>query len=172
MPIRLLAAIFIVTLLSFKAVGQDPIDFSFDCVDADPGEEVCIPIAVTNFEDIISLFISFSYDPSVLRFDRIDNDILPLGGSSNPGPGEVVYLWTDPSPMFDGVTIPDGGVVFELCFEVIGIPGSSSLIDLTSNFNQEVRASGKVSVVHVMTTFLLWRIIKQRIARCGETGLH
>ncbi|RLD20909.1 MAG: hypothetical protein DRI69_05300 [Bacteroidetes bacterium] len=121
------------------ALADSTVTISFVCQDAEPGETICVEVLVSNFIDIQSVLLSFNFDPSVMRFVSIQNEALTSGISSYPGPAEVRYIWVDPLAM--SVDLVDGTTLFELCFEIVGIPGQSSSIDLSANSLQEITNS-------------------------------
>ena len=111
---------------------------TFDCIDGAPGDTICIPVTVTNFDSIQSIWLGFEFDATVLRFIDTLNPALP-GNIFSPGPTLITYLWTDPYALT--VDLVDGETLLELCFEIIGIPGDVSSVGLAPSFNQEI---GKV----------------------------
>src|SRR5690606_7751018 len=46
----------------------------------------------------------------------------------------LTVSWLDAT--FGGVTIPDGSVIFEICFNVIGPPGSDTPVEFTGNLTE------------------------------------
>lgn len=94
-----------------------------ECPNANPGDEVCIPIRVDGFDDIFGGQFSMNWDPTVLQFSMADNfnpdvDGLVADNVNLISAGTALFQWTD--PFFDGVTLPDGSIFFEMCFEVVG----------------------------------------------------
>jgi gliding motility-associated-like protein len=144
MPINRLITFFVFALCCLQTLSakneftppDSSITINFLCQDAEPGETICIGVEVENFVDVQVLFLSFNFDPTVLRFIGVQNEVLSMGLASNPGPAEARYIWIEPSLL--SVDLPDGTVLLELCFEIVGIPGSTGEIDLTENFPQEI----------------------------------
>ncbi|MEO0339226.1 MAG: cohesin domain-containing protein, partial [Bacteroidota bacterium] len=97
------------------------------------GEEVCIPITVTNFEDLIGVGFKMTYDPSVLAYDRVRGFALPnlnRGSFDEPGDGatplgEIEINWLDFT--LNGINVDDGTVIFEVCFRALAETGSTAL---------------------------------------------
>ena len=131
-----------------QPLADSTVTLTFNCQDAEPGDVVCVSVEVDNFEDIVSVFLSVNFDPNILSFNSIQNEALALGTASNPGPAEVRYIWVDINVI--GVDLPDGTTLFELCFDVIGLPGESTEINLTSNFNQEI-SNADLEVLPILT---------------------
>lgn len=123
-----------------SCAGVDPVIFTFNCIDGEPGDTICIPVTVENFNDILIFQYEIIWNSDVLDFIEIQNPGLPtinLSGDFNlsgPNTLKVIPLFLDP----DGENLPDGAVLFEVCFRIIGIPGSTSPIDISPYFTFEV----------------------------------
>ncbi len=95
-----------------------------------PGASFCLPVSVTNFDDLESIQSSINWDASVLQYDSITGFGLPDSlsdldissfGISNAGSGLIGFSWNDnDNDAFNGVTVVDGTIIFEMCFTVIG----------------------------------------------------
>lgn len=108
--------------------GSNTTDFTLTIEDlsASQGDQICLDVTVTNFTDILGLQYSISYDPAILQFSSISNtNLVGLSPNSfgNPTPGSLTMSWSDPNAT--GVTVADGTVIFEACFDVIGTGTSS-----------------------------------------------
>lgn len=121
-----------------------------------PGEEVCMEVAVNDFIDILSMQFSINWDPDVLRYvgaqnfglqDFTDANIAGPEAPSND-PGEAAVLWFDPN--VTGVSVPNGTVIFEICFEVVGECDETSSIDFTDT-PREIEVSNNTEVIDVST---------------------
>ncbi|MFK8006032.1 MAG: gliding motility-associated C-terminal domain-containing protein [Saprospiraceae bacterium] len=91
-----------------------------------PGASFCLPVSVTNFDDLESIQSAINWDASVLQYDSVtafnlsDLDISSFG-VSNAGSGLIGFSWNDDdNDPFNGVTVADGTAIFEMCFTVIG----------------------------------------------------
>ena len=91
-----------------------------------PGESFCLPISVTTFDDLESIQSSINWDPSVLQYDSVtafnlsDLDVNSFG-ITNASSGQIGFSWNDnDSDPFNGVTLANGTIIFEMCFTVIG----------------------------------------------------
>lgn len=86
------------------------------------GTQVCIPFTVQNFTGVGSMEFSMSYNPAILQFSEIKNfGPLPAfneGTTNLVSPGLFRVLWLNPN--IENISLPDGTVLFELCFDVIG----------------------------------------------------
>ncbi|HMQ89365.1 MAG TPA: cohesin domain-containing protein [Flavilitoribacter sp.] len=94
-----------------------------------PGETVCVQVAAENFENMLAIQYSIEYDANSLALQSISGYNLAGLSNSNFGynslpfiwPGSIAHSWTDPD--LAGVTIPDGTVMYQLCFNVL--PGAA-----------------------------------------------
>ena len=85
------------------------------------GQQVCLEVRTHSFNDILGMQFSINYNASVLTFVNIA--ALNLNGLSaasfgTPSPGIITMTWDDPN--VQGITLPNGTVIFELCFNVTG----------------------------------------------------
>ena len=92
-----------------------------------PGEEFCMEVTTSNFEDIQGMSYAMTYDPTVLQFEAVVNlnPNLPSFTASNfstGNPGVISVLWVEPTLM-NSVTLPDDAVLYEVCFTAIGADG-------------------------------------------------
>lgn len=108
--------------------GDNPVTFNIQCVDGEHGEQVCIQFFVDGFEDIAGLQFAIRFDPTVLEYVNVQNEALSGTTAFLQGPNELRYLWTE--AMANGITLPDGTLFMELCFDIIGPPGSVSPIEI------------------------------------------
>lgn len=104
-------------------------------VSVQQGQQVCIPVTVTNFTDILGMQFNVDFDQSQLRFDNevLSNPVALPGLASNAfGPvnnGSFTFLWVEPT-VTNGATVPDGTVIFELCFTAL-VDNVTSTISLS-----------------------------------------
>ncbi len=94
-------------------------------------EEVCIPISVSNFVDIIGFQFSIHYDDSLLEFVDVNGFNVPNFDIGNFGllyasDGRITVSWFDPD--VSGVTLIDGTGMFQICFNVTGNNGDTANI--------------------------------------------
>ncbi|NBC07042.1 MAG: hypothetical protein GVY26_07600 [Bacteroidetes bacterium] len=96
------------------------------------GESLCLPITVQNFTDISSMQFSLDWDPTLLSFEEIELGDLP-GVSASLGvnyniitEGKMSFLWFDPQS--NVVSLPDGAVLFYLCFNAQDDLGTASVV--------------------------------------------
>lgn len=94
-------------------------------VEGAPGEEVCVPITVNDFDDIIALQTSINWDSTILEYLRFEAFGLPGLSESVAGPegpannaSQAVIAWIDNN--ISGVSLPDGALLLRICFRIIG----------------------------------------------------
>ena len=117
-------------------IPADPLDLSAGSAVGEPGGQVCIPVtAESGMANITGMEFSFNFDPSVVTFAGIDNENLAglsIGNFSNPSAGNVTLDWSAPN-QGTGVTLADGTLLFELCFNVVGQDGDQSSVDFSGS---------------------------------------
>ncbi|MCO6475957.1 MAG: gliding motility-associated C-terminal domain-containing protein [Phaeodactylibacter sp.] len=121
-------------------------DFRLTIADAniDPGEQFCVEVTVDNFTDVVGMAFTINYDPGNLQFQNVGNLNPNIPGFAvaanfgtptsglNPGSITVNYFNND----LTGIDLPNGAVLFELCFTEIGGSGAESDIFFTSDIAQ------------------------------------
>ena len=123
-------------------------------IEAQQGEEVCLPITVNDFIDIIVVQTSINWDSTVLEFVRFEGFNLPELAESVAGPegaannaSEAVIAWNDPM-LTTGITLQDGAEILRICFNVIGVCDESSVVSFShtpsiiefADINEEITA--------------------------------
>ncbi len=96
---------------------------------AQPGEQVCVDICAANFDDIVAMSFTLTYDDRSLAFDTVANVVFPnvttftydqvftTPLSPNPTePGSLTFVWS--SPELQPYDLEYGTVLFRLCFTV------------------------------------------------------
>lgn len=123
--------------------GGGALGLTLGTVMGSAGSTVCIPVTATNFNDILSLSTGVLWDPNVLTYTELREGGLPsiTANATKADEGELRVLWFFDQ---DAVTIPDGGTVFEICFEVTGNTGQSTQVSLgdIDDFVVEVSDAG------------------------------
>ncbi len=117
-----------------------PVLFDVGDVNGAPGDTVCLPVTVENFVNITNAQFSMSWDPALLDFLGVDNLTTDLPsfdqGIFNISPaitdtGRLTMGWADflATPR----TLPDGHLLFEVCFEVLGEIGDEAGVSIISD---------------------------------------
>lgn len=114
---------------------------------ASAGGTFCVPVAVNGFEDITYFSYEILFDETKLRFESIGNFNLTNLGQGNfntntADEGRIALAWDDPT--LQGVTLPDGTVIFEYCFSVIGDCSPSEIEVNPSFLNEAIDVDGEI----------------------------
>ena len=120
----------------------DPVTLTSD------DKSFCQNVRVADFEDIVNMQFSMSWDVNVLQLDSVININLPFPANfftnlSLAPTGAVPIIWFD--PWGGGATVPDGTVIFQMCFTIVGDIGDCSavsFVDLPLNMEVSDVASG------------------------------
>ena len=118
--------IFSQDLVSIKAVpavrGVDPVIFTFNCINGQPGDTICLPVTVENFDDIVGGQFEITWNSDVLDYIKVQNPGTPSVNVNSDfnlsGPNALKFI-----PLgfpIAGESLPDGTVLFEICFRIIG----------------------------------------------------
>lgn len=112
-------------------------------IDASTGS-IVVPITVTEFDNISSIFLTLDYDPAVMTYESSINDPAFSGMVINGTvEGNVVIGWYASS---GSVTIPDGSLIVQIEFSYID--GSTILsFDNTSNYGAKCEYTNGSDVV-------------------------
>jgi gliding motility-associated-like protein len=133
--------------------GGDLIGFVGSMETAAPGSNVCVEVSVMNFADIQSLQSGMTWNPAILSYTGVQN-FSGLDGfaesafnANNAASGEIRFLWTDPTAE-NPVTLNDGAVIFEICFDVVGSNTQMSDVSFSAigNFGIEFSDSNGASL--------------------------
>lgn len=107
------------------------------CTEDDPS--FCMDVTVKDFTDILSMEFSIAWDPTVIRFDQIENFSLPGLTQDNfdvtdVANGIITLKWRfdDCGPGATGVTLDDGRRIFSLCFTALGNYGATTPVEITN----------------------------------------
>ncbi len=97
----------------------------------DINDEVCVRVTTANFNDIEELDYLMQWNPNILEFKEVKN---PNGGvvgfgtndflEDNVQNGVLGVQWETVSPGL-GQSLPDGALLYEVCFTVKGLGGDS-----------------------------------------------
>ncbi len=108
------------------------LNVEWDCCEkANPGENICVDVRIVEgFDDILSAQYGMLWDNNVLNYESISfANGNPLGLSSgnnlvyDPNAQAVKLLWFDNSGQ--GVSLPPGTSLYQVCFDVVGAVGSN-----------------------------------------------
>lgn len=106
--------------------SEEGIGLIFPDVYTEGQPSICVPVTSKDFVELAAVQAGVSYDPAVLRYTEVRAGALrPLIGDGAASTGELRLLWSVDTGG-DPVTVADGDVLFELCFEVLGSDGDVS----------------------------------------------
>ena len=107
------------------ALAQPTVSFPTD--DIDDGETKCFDVTVEDFTDIITMSFSVHWDPSVIDFVNVGAFNGTMGVNAGnfditmADNGTLTFDWANNGEpctnMAPGVTLPDGDVMFQICFD-------------------------------------------------------
>lgn len=111
-------------LVGFKVIAND--------LEIKQGATACMPVTVNDFDGIVALSYSMSFNPALLDYETTQAHNLPTLSATSflesvIAPGNIVMTWDDPTAA--GVTRADGAKIYEVCFKAIGAVGSCAEID-------------------------------------------
>ncbi len=123
MRISLLKTVFrtlVFFLFALPLFGQTEVGFTIQPVQN--GNDVTADFTVYNFNDILSMQFSLSWDPAEMEFVSAEGMALPglTGsnfGSTLAGEGTITFSWLDPN--VSGVSVPDCAPIFTLNFQTV-----------------------------------------------------
>jgi len=129
-PLKYVLLFFLaVTLIIIPVVGAEGVEVSIQDLSVATGSSMILPVSLQNAEELSEANLEISYDPSVLKFTRIE-----LGGISQNGiieatettPGTIIINVADTSG------ISQDGELMKLLFSVTGAEETTSPISITS----------------------------------------
>jgi gliding motility-associated-like protein len=118
----------------FIAVENLPVTINVPNISANQGETICVDFTIENFTEIVSMQFTVNWVPQVLEFVSATGVNLPSFGGSNinllPSGSQMTLSW---APPLNPVTLPDGTVFLQMCFNVVGTCGQMSTLEISSN---------------------------------------
>lgn len=128
---------------SYAGVMTAQIQFDIDDTTGDPGGTVDVNFKVRDFNRIVGMQFSISWDPNILQFSNLSNVTNALrdfdAGAFNTDAkwtdqGNIIVQWFDSRA--DHTTLADGTTLFTVTFNVVGGSGSSTTITITDTPRQ------------------------------------
>ena len=130
--------ILLVSQLTLIAQPLPPVEFNVTSGMGVQGSTVCLTVTANNFTNVESIQLNLSYNAALVIPDcptsftnsalspNIDNTNFNCNNASN---GYINFVW-----IAAPTTIPDGSILFEICFTLIGDPGNISPVYLTDSY--------------------------------------
>ncbi|HFA51849.1 MAG TPA: T9SS type B sorting domain-containing protein [Bacteroidetes bacterium] len=127
------------TFDGFLSIGTNPLGVNISSADGLPDDIVCIDFKVEDFDHLISNQYFIFWNPNVLEYDsHIASGIPGFGpaniGTSLVGDGTLLISWNTTND--DGISVPDGTQILQLCFKIVGSCGQTSAIWIDDNGDQ------------------------------------
>ena len=96
-------------------------------------QNICVPVTTRNFTDIASIQTGITWNSNVLSFTAFEEEAISgvSLNESNTADGELKLLWLI-GLGDDPVTLDDDVILFNVCFDVVGVSGESSSVDIES----------------------------------------
>ena len=123
--------LFIISIVCSVFVYGQTTSISIGNVTANPGEEINVPIEVSDLTDVGAITLYISYDPAVLVFQGLNNvhpEVSGMGGNAMTNPDRIGIVWTAPGFPPDYANISSGKML-DLNFVYIG--GTCDLVFLS-----------------------------------------
>lgn len=119
---------------SLRVFVPDTVFLFADSVAGFQGSTVHVALRVGSFANIISAQGTLFWNPSVSTFQSVSMYGLPAMSGSNFGTsqaalGKLSFSWNDPSLI--GQSLADSAALFELEFQLMGVPGTNTDLDST-----------------------------------------
>ncbi len=95
--------------------------------EAATGDQFCIPVNISNFQDIISYQFQLNWNAALYEFSGVSNINIPgvtEAGNFVIGVDALLFDWDTVDP----VSLADGSSIFELCFTPLSGPGNCESI--------------------------------------------
>lgn len=132
--------------------GPDTVSVKIGSGTVKKGEVICLPVTVSNFNDVMGLQFNIDYDSTKLQFQSLQNfnlSGLNINSFGAPGmganeEGHIKLAWFDLE--VNGVTVPDQTVIFEMCFVARAEAGTADLtfsnVEITKDVGEVVYFEG------------------------------
>lgn len=107
-----------------------------------PFSNVCIDLTVENFNQLTNTEYSINWNPNILSFQsltpsgNLPNFTAGSYNTTNASNGNLYIDWASLNQVL-GTSVPDGTSIFQLCFKLVGNPGSCSPVSI-SGFPQAI----------------------------------
>lgn len=162
--------------LQIDMSGCNPVDnltMVFPDTIVPPGNTICIPVTVDNF-DILSGSFSMEWNETVLQYNGLQNIHPAIDSLFSPGAnlntqqvvnGNLGFTIFNNQSVGTNILIPNGSVLFEMCFTAVGqlgdcsglgVTNSPTGVSLEGNVGQNVAISvdtGQVCIAFLPLTF-------------------
>ncbi len=133
--------------------GCEAVTFNADPINILPGDTTCVAITVEDFTDILTMEGTLEWDSTVVHPVEVRNLNPNLLGFSdaliNVDTNFMRWLWFEQTGT-NGVDLPDGAILFEICFEGVGEFGETSPISFVGDGFELFRASNNEQLGYIL----------------------
>jgi hypothetical protein len=96
----------------------------------------CVPVTVSGAAEVTGFEAGMAWLPGILSYTGVTGGVLGDAATftiddSDSDIGQLSLIWNPTAP--DAIFVEDGDVLFELCFDAIGDPGSSTGISFNAS---------------------------------------
>ncbi len=104
-------------------------------VAASPGTEACVQMRADGFERLLAMQYTLRWDADKLKYKKVMVGTFPQFTTSNinekmVAQGLLPLVWIDND--LQGITLPDGTILYQVCFDVIGKAGTKATVGFTN----------------------------------------
>lgn len=124
---------------------------------ANTGATVCLDVTASGFNNILALQHSINWNQSLLRFKEVKTGSNPLNiqlasnfNTAASANGQISFSWEGAN--LQPVTIPNGTIIYQLCFDVIGNAGQNAMVQFTSTPTPAEVSNGAERVIPFNST--------------------
>ena len=113
--------------------NENDLKFTLAHRNVQPGEQICVPVTVDNFINVVGGQGSFNWNPTIIQFLEIRNVALTGFNTNtmNTSQGNISFVWFDADTQPN--TLPNGSKLLDICFTAIGTIGQSSVVTMSSS---------------------------------------
>lgn len=124
-------------LLTVNGGGSANIVVNAPSVTASSGDQVCLSFKVDNFVNILSAQFPITYPTNILTYVSSSSPLPDATFNNNTVQGKITFLWNDNTAV-NPQTIPNGGELINVCFNVIGSSGQVADIQMPNNIFPDI----------------------------------
>jgi hypothetical protein len=114
------------------------VTLSMPDVIGEQGNQICVPIRTTGFNEVSALQGTIEWDSQVASYNSTQAHALPGFNNNsffNITVNQLTFVWFDNTGNTPS-TLSNGAAVFEVCFDVIGATGQSTRLDFVDSPTQ------------------------------------
>ncbi len=124
----------------FISIGVPPLKVRVSSADGFQNDIVCLDFKVEDFDKIVAFQFAVKWDSSILEYQsatasNLPNFISPPSlnniGTTQVASGILNVSWL--TTLLDGISVPDGTPILQVCFKIKGTCGQSSVVTLGPN---------------------------------------